>query len=598
MAINVMFVHTFDSRTMWVKADGHVKTPVGIYMEIPTLFCADAVVAFPQLPGEFYFDQTTQQGQKAKVKAELGWGPQCHTEGGILITGQFEKTEDKIWTSDNFAVRDGANMEHVQDWFYHQCQEDRADGKPASYACERAIIKESYFNQLTLDVKYKHVPREIKNITRKLDLALKAALYEHVDVDFDASNPEDQLRIVAQYSSKVPNVPMVNLQIRKPSENVKFEKIFAPLIRPASTLLPQHEVYMNLLTGYEHTPKCVLMEQAVRTFDNVTYELPETKCQILVAMDCSPKERFAVYATELDHEAHTKQITVLTGGQKITMMPPQQQDVMQIEVDGQVHELTADKPITFNKANDLVRIYLRKTKSDAVNPIAVIENPDDALEVLFDGKNVKVMIGNEHKGKTCGICGNNDDETDKEFEGPGKCIFEKSEDFVAAYSMAGEHCETKPRALGKVRCPKRDTRRQHSEQNQIRTTIKAQVRKNPTGQTVVVDRKVEVPARQEQHLRRQSVETIQQRNPCQKLRTEYVVEGDMVCFTTKPMIACQANCKTVGQNEKIVDFHCLPKASPFTQQLQQEADHAILKQLANKRVDFRRTLHVPVRCEA
>lgn len=501
-------------------------------------------------------------------------------------------------------------MEHVQDWFYHQCQEDRADGKPASYACERAIIKESYFNQLTLDVKYKHVPREIRNITRKLDLALKAALYEHVDVDFDAKNPEDQLRIVAQYSSKVPDVPMVNVLIKKPTENVQFEKIFAPLIRPASTLLPHHEVYMNLLTGYEHTPKCVLMEQAVRTFDNVTFELPETKCQILVAMDCSPEERFAVYATELDHEAHTKKITILTGGQKITMMPPQQQDLMQIEVDGQVHELTADKPITFNKANDLVRIYLRKTKSDAVNPIAVIENPDDDLKVLFDGKNVKVMIGNMHKGKTCGVCGNNDDETDHEFEGPGKCIFEKSEDFVAAYSMAGEHCETKPRAQGKVRCPKRDTRRQHDEQKEIRIKQTTQVRTNELGQTTVVDHSVEIPAgrrtgaqaQQQRHSQTrfsgESAERLQQRNPCQKLRTEYVVEGDMVCFTTKPMIACQSGCKAAGQNEKIVDFHCLPKASPFTQQLQQEADHAILKQLANKRVDFRRTLHVPVRCEA
>jgi len=215
-----------------------------------------------------------------------------------------------------------------------------------------------------------------------------------------------------------------------------------------------------------------------------------------------------------------------------------------------------------------------------------------------------------HKGKTCGVCGNNDDETDHEFEGPGKCIFEKSEDFVAAYSMAGEHCETKPRAQGKVRCPQRDTRRQHDEQKMIRIKQTTQVRTNELGQTTVVDRNVEIPAgratgqvqqrhsRQSGESRQESAERLQQRNPCQKLRTEYVVEGDMVCFTTKPMIACQSGCKAAGQNEKIVDFHCLPKASPFTQQLQQEADHAILKQLANKRVDFRRTLHVPVRCEA
>jgi hypothetical protein len=606
LAINLLLVHTFDGRTMWVKADGHVKTPVGIYMEIPTLFCADAVVAFPQLPGEFYFDQTTQQGDKAKVKAQLGWGPQCHNEGGILVVGQLEKTEDKVWTSDDFQQTDDANMHHIRDWFYHQCQEDRADGKPASYACERAIIKESFFNQLTLDIKYKNLPREIKNLTRKADLALKVAMYDNLDVNHDAENPRDQLRVVAHYSSKVPDVPMINLLIQKPNEDVKIEKAFAPLIRPISTLLPIHEVYMNLLTGYEHTPKCVVMEHAVRTFDNVTFPLKDTKCQVLVAMDCSAEEKFAVYATELEHEDHTKKLTILTAGQQIVMMPPQQQDLMQIEVDGRVHELTADSPITFNKANDQVRIYLRKTKSDAVNPIAVLENKDEGLEILFDGKNIKVLIDNKLKGKTCGICGNNDDESENEFEGPGECIFEDAEDFVNSYSMAGEHCEVKPRAQGKVRCPKRDQRRQHDEQNQRRVRIDGQVRRNPTGTTKVVHQHVEIPQpnaqqQQQQQIRRdqiQSGERIQQRNACQKLRTEYVIEGDQVCFTTKPVNVCQSGCRAQATKETPIEFHCLPKASPFTKQLQNEADHTILKQLASKRIDFRRNMAIPTRCSA
>lgn len=224
------------------------------------------MVAFPQLPGEFYFDQTTQQSAKAKVKAELGWGPQCHTEGGILITGQLEKTEDKIWQTEDFSTQNGASREHVQDWFYHQCQEDRAEGKPASYACERAIIKESFFNQLTLDIKYKHVPTEVKNITRKLDLALKVALYENLDINYDAKNPSEQIRIVAQYSSKVPDVPMVNLKIQTPNQNAQFEKVFAPMVRPASTLLPISEVYKNLVTGYENTRKIGQFELAFTNY--------------------------------------------------------------------------------------------------------------------------------------------------------------------------------------------------------------------------------------------------------------------------------------------------------------------------------------------
>jgi len=355
--------------------------------------------------------------------------------------------------------------------------------------------------------------------------------------------------------------------------------------------LPIEEVYMNLLTNYENTPACVVMEQAVRTFDNVTFDLPETNCQVLVSMDASPAEKFAVYATELDHQAKTKKITVLTAGMKIKLLPPQQQDVMQIEIDGRVTELTADKPISFGTANDAVRITLRKTKSDAVNPIAVIENPDDDLTVLYDGKNVKVLlIGSQYRGKTVGICGNNDNEEEDEFVGPAEAIFEKSEDFVNAYSMAGEHCEQVPQPTGYVRYPRGDERKFAKG---ITHHVQVQTRSDKTGQTTVRKDHVTVPRTQQQQ---QPDQLIQQRHPCQKMRTEYVVEGEMVCFTTKPLMVCQAGCRQAAAAEQEVSFHCLPKVSPFTKALQAEADKSILKQLANKRVDFRRSISVPNSC--
>lgn len=601
-AANLMLVKSFDSRTMWVKADGHIKTPVGIYMEIPTLFCADGVVAFPRIPGEFYFDATNQEDARAKIKAEMGWGPQCSHEGGIIVTGIMEKTEDQVWKSDDFSVQDGSNHLHIKDWFYHQCATDRSEGRSASYACERAIIKESYFNQLTLDVKYKNVPREIKNLTRKLDLALKVAMYENMDNnDLDIDNADDQIRIVAQFSGKIPDVPMATLYIQKPTEETKFEKVHIPHFRPPSTLLPMSEVLMNLATGYENTPACALMEKAVRTFDNVTIDLPETPCQILVAMDCSPQERFAVYSKELDPETQDKKIIVLTAGKEIKLMPPQQQDLMQIQVDGQTHELTADKPVSFCGTKDCVRVYLRKTGSDAVSPIAVVENPDDDVTILYDGKNAKVLLGSGYAGQTCGICGDNNDEEDNELVGPGLCLYEKQEDFVNSYSMAGEHCAQKPQPIGKVRCPKGIVKRPIDQQRKPRTRVEVQTRRNPTGQSTVVTRRTEVP------VPRQVVAAVQsavrdnvrhQNNPCQIMKTEYIERNDMVCFTTRPVTLCSQICRIQAHAQRTVQFHCLPKASTFTQQLVLEAQKQVLKQLVNKRVDFEQMMDLPTACIA
>jgi hypothetical protein len=502
----------------------------------------------------------------------------------------MEKTEDQVWRPEDFSVQEGSNSKHVKDWFYHQCATDRSEGRPASYACERAIIKESYFNQLTLDIKYKNVPKEILNMTQKLDLALKVGLYENMDNNaLDIENNKDQIRIIAQYSGKIPDVPMMNVQILKPQEETKFEKVHIPLIRPPSTLLPYSEVLMNLVTGYENTPACALMEQAIRTFDNVTIDLPETPCQILVAMDCSPHERFAVYSKELDPETHDKKVTVITAGKEIKLMPPQQQDLMQIQVDGKTHELTADKPISFCSTNECVRVYLRKTESDAVSPIAVVENLDDDVTVLFDGKNAKVLLGNGYAGQTCGVCGDNDDETEEEFVGPAMCIYEKSEDFINSYSMAGEHCAQVPHPIGKVRCPKGD-KREIDELDKPRKQVKINTRRNPTGKTTVVTEKTVIPP--------PSVKQVKQvmKNACQQLRTEYMVRNQMVCFTTRPVLACGQTCRASSSQQVSLDFHCLPKASPFTQQLIVDAQKMVLKQLVNKRVDLRQSVDIPLGC--
>jgi len=92
------------------------------------------------------------QSQKAKIQAQAGWGPQCQHDGGVIITGVMENTQDQVIQPQDLAVQSGSSALYVQDWFYQQCQIDRAEGKSLSYACERAIIEDSYFNQLILDV--------------------------------------------------------------------------------------------------------------------------------------------------------------------------------------------------------------------------------------------------------------------------------------------------------------------------------------------------------------------------------------------------------------------------------------------------------------
>jgi len=169
-AANILYVHTFDHRINWLKTDGHIKTPKGVYMTVPTLFCADAVVAYPTIPNEFYYER--MEGQKARLQAQIGWGEECRADGGLLLTGVMEQTEDHVITAEQLATQDGSSPAHVQNWFYRQCAIDRSEGKSQSYACDRAIVEDSYFNQLIVDFKYKTFRKKSKtSLKRRISLS-------------------------------------------------------------------------------------------------------------------------------------------------------------------------------------------------------------------------------------------------------------------------------------------------------------------------------------------------------------------------------------------------------------------------------------------
>jgi len=281
-------------------------------------------------------------------------------------------------------------------------------------------------------------------------------------------------------------------------------------------------------------------------------------------------------------------------------------------------------------AND-VRVYLRATPSDAVNPIVVIESYLNDLVVKYDGKNVKVEIGSKYQGKTCGLCGDNNDESEEEFSGPDLCIYEHSEDFANSYALSGQHCEQTPISQGPKRCPLNNQESSEEaviaekevkhviDSNGHKTTI---VRQSVNPEALSPEQRSQIMQSQanyeevkrtqqqniESQIARQEGEplsanqkaalvstTPDQQKMIQRLRTQYISRDDMICFTTRPVMTCIGR-QALRTKQMKLDFHCLPKNSPFTQQLIQESEKQVIKQLVNKRVDLRQSVEVAVTC--
>jgi len=223
-----------------------------------------------------------------------------------------------------------------------------------------------------------------------------------------------------------------------------------------------------------------------------------------------------------------------------------------------------------------------------------------------------------------------------EFEGPNFCVYEYAEDFANSYALSGPHCESAPIPKGEKFCPpKKESHSYYEHTPLIREKQVKVVKVGPAGTTTLVRQEIsqhpsreqrqqilqnqaqiEELARKQQHqvekqqarndgepLSQFQEDTLygaspQQQKIMQRMRTQYIQRDDMICFTTKPVLSCVEGYRASSTKQIQLDFHCLPKQSPFTQQLIVESQKQVITQLVNKRVDIRQDYAVPIACIA
>jgi hypothetical protein len=256
------------------------------------------------------------------------------------------------------------------------------------------------------------------------------------------------------------------------------------------------------------------------------------------------------------------------------------------------------------------------------------------LKVTFDGKNARIIVGAKYRGKTCGVCGDNNDESEEEFSGPDLCLYSSAKDFFESYAVSGQHCEqTKSgqQLEGMKWCPQKNELATSSEEDKtaiktqkeikqfgdktiIRQSQRLDVGNDARAQHVQTQANLEELARVQQkqveeQMARQDgqplspgqkaalvASTPAQQKMIQRMRNQYMERDDMICFSTKPVLTCVSGIP-VQTRDVTLDFHCLPKASEFTRQLMVESETQVLVQLAKKRVDLRQIFPVPVSCQ-
>lgn len=562
------FIQAVDYSAFWVKFVSQLERPDNYWFDIPRLFQVEAILNRPPLLSELAWD--VKSSYKGQYIADLSWT----TKDVPTLDRKIRISGDLLRTVDDEVVGNSLNDKK---WYEGQCRRDSNDLNSMSYACQLDAYEKLYFNKITGSVSLpKNLEINLVNATEQAYSFAKLYLTSFwrpwsTIRSYPQFNPKQYITFEAKHSRAIAGRPVVNFEIKTPSETSLFYKLFFPINRfpgfhptmfMKASILPKDRV-------------CSLMNKHVRTFDNVTFEKPRTECEYVLAMDCSENRQFAV--TIQESVTNTKDIRVLKVlvGKQTIKVNSVTQTVANLEINNkQINVVpTQSYILTRDLAISSIRIHLQ-------NDYLVIELPHEHVRVVFNGELAKVTTSPIYTGKTCGICGNQDQEADMELQGPTNCIYDLVEDFQNAYSL-GE-CR-RNEVKGNPRCPGS----RYNRRNYIEGDWEPLLRKQK-----LVSKKGELKS----EIEKEGLRSNKIWEPTLRTLVFRDIESGKTCFSKFPVLTCDAEDETDGITRKgRIPIVCFPKSHPIYEKYIDEAEGRVLD-FSNYPLARYLTLDIPVYC--
>ncbi|NWW01893.1 VIT1 protein, partial [Oreocharis arfaki] len=181
----------------------------------------------------------------------------------------------------------------------------------------------------------------------------------------------------------------------------------------------------------EDQSTCEIRERDFKTFDRVSHSYSFNKsCNLVVVQDCTEHPKFIITTRKVDPQSFSREVHINTTLANITICPASNSSLLVACNEERV--LSHSGGSEYEKDN--VKIY----KNGAT---VTVEVPELGLKkVTFDGVNLKVTVASWMRGKTCGVCGNNDREKDNELLMPNHRLAHSCSAFVHSWVLLEETC--------------------------------------------------------------------------------------------------------------------------------------------------------------
>ncbi|KFP51004.1 Vitellogenin-1, partial [Cathartes aura] len=288
----------------------------------------------------------------------------------------------------------------------------------------------------------------------------------------------------------------IDTVIKAPGVTLYYQALRMPFILPlgpSATYETRDITAWNLFPeiasqiAQEDQSTCEVREGDFKTFDRVsrTYSFNKS-CNLIVVQDCTEHPKFIITTRKVDPQSFSREVHINTTSANITICPAANSSLL---------VACNEKPVLSHSGvseyeKDNVKIYKNGTT-------VTVEVPTHGLKkVAFDGVILKVTVASWMRGKTCGVCGNNDREKHNELLMPNHKLAHSCSAFVHSWVLLEETCS------GGCKLQ--------------RSYVK--LKRNPT------------------------------------------IDGEeSTCYSVDPVLKCMKDCTPIEKTSVEVGFHCFPK---------------------------------------
>nr|AXP34687.1 vitellogenin-1 [Haemaphysalis flava] len=476
---------------------------------------------------------------------KINFGKDCKSDQKITMRAIWEHSEEQkhLFETRDHEEPSGKFLKNPYSELWKDCAYHKSNGILWSHTCDELYFDASALKRFTADIEYENLS---KNFVRYMHEIRRHARYSYFPwlyqlEDFDVTNPEGKARIVANVSV---HDDLMDVHVILPKEDIKYKQAPMPswFITPRFYALFEYTNLEQYNSMYRHRI-CDAQGSTIRTFDEVTYELPDTDCYKVLAKDCSENQHFLILGTKTKNPKYAKAVRMFLHTFKIELLPVTDDSPAIARVNGKKVPVTPDEPFRQFIHTGVRDVELFRIVTYNDHPIYRVHSEIFGVRVSYDGQGIYIQLAPFYRGKVCGLCGDYNFNQFREFIGPDKCLHHNSTTFGNSYVIPSDNC-------------------------------KAPEYRNPCAYNAG--------------------------EGCTVMRTVTRDRGDgkqrEVCFSLTPLPKCSDSCVETRLMSVEMGFHCLPANDATTKHLLQQADVRPLTEFRRKRQYMKSTIYFPESC--